>query len=185
MIRRVVTGHRGGKAVFVSDGTPPRSHAFEKIPGMASSFAWAAPANPRIGDDTEGESVFGETNFLPQHGQTRLTFLRIPPDSWVLRDDADVPGGLAEFAEHQPEMAAIREAADPGMHRTDTVDYVIVLDGEVYLELDDQQEVFLRQHDVVIQNGTRHAWRNRGDRPATLGVVLIGARRDDDSHCPH
>jgi quercetin dioxygenase-like cupin family protein len=63
------------------------------------------------------------------------------------------------------------------MHTTDTVDYGIVLEGEVWLELDDGQQIHLHPHDVVVQNGTRHAWRNRSDKPVRMAFVLIGARR--------
>jgi len=62
------------------------------------------------------------------------------------------------------------------MHTTPTVDYGIVLDGEIWLELDNET-VHLKRHDIVIQNGTRHAWRNKGTAPATLAFVLIGATR--------
>ena len=63
----------------------------------------------------------------------------------------------------------------PGMHTTDTIDFEVVLDGEVWLELDDGVEVHLRAGDTVVQNGTRHAWRNHGDTTARLAVFLIGA----------
>ena len=63
------------------------------------------------------------------------------------------------------------------MHKTDSVDYGILLDGEIWLELDDGKEVHLKRHDTVIQNGTRHAWRNRSDKPTTIALVLIGAGR--------
>jgi quercetin dioxygenase-like cupin family protein len=65
----------------------------------------------------------------------------------------------------------------PGMHTTDTVDFEVVLSGEVVLELDDGAEVTLRAGDTVVQNGTRHAWRNRGDVPAVIAVGIIGAVR--------
>ncbi|WP_245439801.1 cupin domain-containing protein [Microvirga aerophila] len=61
------------------------------------------------------------------------------------------------------------------MHRTCSVDYNIVLDGSIWLELDDGNETMLNQGDVVIQQATRHAWRNKGDRPATMAFVLVGA----------
>ena len=79
--------------------------------------------------------------------------------------------------EHMPELITKFEMDSPGMHTTDTVDYGIVLEGEVWLELDDGKEVHLRQHDVIVQNGTRHAWRNKSDKPVKLAFVLIGANR--------
>lgn len=65
----------------------------------------------------------------------------------------------------------------PGMHTTDSVDYGICLEGELYLELDDGEEVRLTPGACVVQRGTRHAWHNRSDRPALMCYVLIGADR--------
>ena len=72
------------------------------------------------------------------------------------------------------------EIDKPGMHTTDTVDYGILMEGEISLELDDVKVVALKPGDIVVQNGTRHAWRNSGDGPATLIFVLIGANRSND-----
>jgi quercetin dioxygenase-like cupin family protein len=63
------------------------------------------------------------------------------------------------------------------MHTTSTIDFEVVLEGEVWLELDDGKEVHLKPGDTVVQNGTRHAWRNHGTVPARLAVFLIGAPR--------
>ncbi len=69
------------------------------------------------------------------------------------------------------------EPDHPGMHTTDTVDLDLVVSGEVWLELDDGEEVQLRAGDCVVQNGTRHAWHNRTSEPAVLFVTLLGAAR--------
>ncbi|MCS0590863.1 cupin domain-containing protein, partial [Massilia norwichensis] len=69
------------------------------------------------------------------------------------------------------------EPDSPGMHTTDTVDYGVVLDGEIWLELDNQQETKVERHQVVVQQGTRHVWRNKSDRCTTMMFVLIGATR--------
>jgi quercetin dioxygenase-like cupin family protein len=61
------------------------------------------------------------------------------------------------------------------MHATPTVDYAVVLEGEIWLEVDDHQTVHVRRGDVVIQNGTRHGWRNKGSQSATMLFVLHGA----------
>ena len=63
------------------------------------------------------------------------------------------------------------------MHTTDTVDFDVIVSGEVYLELDDAAEVLLKKGDCVVQNGTRHAWRNRSRQPCVIAVTLVGAER--------
>jgi quercetin dioxygenase-like cupin family protein len=78
-----------------------------------------------------------------------------------------------------PGIAERFEPDNIGMHTTDTIDYGIVLSGEIWLEVDDGEKTRLRQHDVVIQNGTRHAWRNKSSAPATAAFVLIGVERKE------
>jgi quercetin dioxygenase-like cupin family protein len=69
------------------------------------------------------------------------------------------------------------EPAHPGMHTTDTVDFDVVISGEVWLELDDGAEVRLGPGDCVVQNGTRHRWHNRASRPCVIAVALLGMTR--------
>lgn len=66
---------------------------------------------------------------------------------------------------------------NPGMHTSDSIDYDVVMEGEIHLELDDGESKKLSRGDVVVQNGTRHAWRNKSDKPATMLFVLVGAHR--------
>ena len=68
------------------------------------------------------------------------------------------------------------EKEDPAMHNTNTVDYAVVYDGEICLELDDAKTIHLKRGDVVVQNGTRHAWRNKGAKPVTMLFFLNGAK---------
>jgi mannose-6-phosphate isomerase-like protein (cupin superfamily) len=75
-------------------------------------------------------------------------------------------------------LLAWADPANPGMHRTPSIDYDIVLTGTVGLELDDGTEVTLGPGDVVVQNGTRHRWHNRGDVTARVASVMIGARHE-------
>ena len=84
---------------------------------------------------------------------------------------------LAEVAEKLPGLADSLEVDHPGMHTTDTIDFELVVSREVWLELDDGKEVHLRAGDTVVQNGTRHAWRNKGTEPCRLVVFLVGANR--------
>ena len=83
----------------------------------------------------------------------------------------------AEMRETRPGRVEVLEPDHPGMHTTHTVDFDLVVSGEVWLELDDGAEVHLRAGDGVVQNGTRHAWRNRSDQPCVIAVALVGAAR--------
>jgi quercetin dioxygenase-like cupin family protein len=87
------------------------------------------------------------------------------------------PDVMATMNERLPGLLDAMEPDHPGMHTTDTIDFDIVLSGDVWLELDDGAEVKLSTGDCVIQNGTRHAWHNRSNAPTTMASALIGARR--------
>jgi hypothetical protein len=174
-VRRVVTGDVSGKSRFISDGQPPRSHDFVHIPGMCTSLVWATSAVPTVPPDGTDPSA-GATH-VPSAGETRLIVLTFPPDSVMARSDFDGSAAGGEYMQHVPDIWSKFEPDNPGMHRTDTVDYGIVLEGEVWLELDDGRELHLKAHDIVVQNGTRHAWRNKSDRPVKIAFVLIGAGR--------
>lgn len=174
-VRRVVTGNVGGKSRIVSDGGTRRSRAFKNIPGQSAALLWSTPGVPNLPSD--GGDVVSETSsYVPQQpGESRLMIVSFPPDSVMM--SIDPAAGFQEFAEHIPDLAAVMEPDNPGMHTTQTVDYGIVLEGEVWLELDDGKEVHLKPHDVVVQNGTRHAWRNKSDKPVKMAFILIGAKK--------
>ncbi|TWC95917.1 cupin domain [Sphingobium sp. AEW010] len=102
--------------------------------------------------------------------------LTLPPDSIYVDPAFDPMAAAAEHARNAPGLAELMEPSAPGFHTTETIDYVIVLDGEVVLEVDDDS-TRLHPGDCVVQLGSRHAWRNPTDRPATLAVVMLGAPR--------
>ncbi|HSW08468.1 cupin domain-containing protein [Aquabacterium sp.] len=176
-VRRVVTGiGPEGRSGVVSDAPAPRSAEFASVPGFASALIWSTPAGAAVGQGTPKDDS-PQVSFVPGPGETRLMMVKFPPDSVMMRPEFDGAAFGAEFARNAPGLAETFEMDHPGMHTTNSIDYDVVLDGEIVLELDDGREVILRQHDVVVQNGTRHAWRNRTDRPATMLFVLVGAGR--------
>ncbi|QPB22734.1 cupin domain-containing protein [Rhizobium sp. 007] len=174
--RRVVTGIRNGRSVFISDGLVPNAHLHESIPGFMTSVCWATQARPKL-QLNGSEPALPGIRITPSVGETRLMIVRFPPDSVMADPSFDPEAADAEQRLHLPGLAELFEHENPGMHMTDSIDYDIVLKGEIWLELDDGAEVHLRQGDVAIQCGTRHAWRNRGSSPATMAFVLIGAAR--------
>lgn len=180
MLRRVVAGQRNGKSVVLSDNEPPRTHEYKHIPGMSWSLIWSTSRDANIEQTlTNTEPVTQETTVFPAPGETRFLTLTIPPDSWAGRADFNPEAAGAELAEQMPDMAESFNTYGSPFHRSDSIDYAIVLDGEATLLLEDDVRVTVRQHDVVVQIGTVHGWINAGERPATLAFVLTGAERKD------
>ncbi|WP_341318127.1 cupin domain-containing protein [Paraburkholderia sp. IMGN_8] len=176
-IRRVVTGHNASGASTVAlDSPPPRSDAYQHIPGLVSRLVWATePAQAIPFDGTDPTPAVA--SFVPAVSGTRFLIVTFPPDSVFFAPGFDPQAAATENLAISPGLAELFE--EDGMHATPTVDYGIVLDGEIWLELDEGRAELMRKHEVVVQNGTRHAWRNKSDRPATLAFVLIGARRSE------
>jgi len=176
-VRRVVAGiGPEGRSGVVSDGPAPRAAAYQAVPGFASALIWSTPAGATVGRGAPNDDSL-HASFVPGPGETRLMFVTFPPDAVMMRPDFDPVAFGAEFARNAPGLAERFEIEHPGMHTTDSIDYDVVLEGEIVIEFDDGQEVALHPHDVVVQHGTRHAWRNRSDKPAKMLFVLVGARR--------
>ena len=177
-IRRVVaaTGSNG-KALVISDGPAPRSIEFQSAPGLAAALVWSAHLGGTISRGDKIADRSGDVGFVPGEGESILIFATYPPESSMMRADFDAAAFGREFATLLPGLAETIEPDHPGMHTTDSIDYCIVLDGEITLELDDGNETLLRKHDVVVQHGNRHAWRNKSDQPATILFVLSGVKR--------
>ncbi|UJW81224.1 cupin domain-containing protein [Hydrogenophaga sp. SL48] len=173
-LQRVVTGHdTDGESCFVQQSAPPRTDAYTSIPGMVSRLVWATGSQSCLPHDDE-DPTLQVSNFVPNPGETRFLIVTFPPDSVFASPDFNEQAAIQENLALSPGLA---ERFEPdGMHATPTIDYCIVLDGEIWLELDGGRASHLRQHDVAIQNGTRHAWRNKSNRSATLAFVLIGAQ---------
>ena len=173
-VRRVVTGHNAeGKAVFASD-EEVEPVTVSLFPGIEFHRLWGADDTPKL--PTDGTPTSQQQYFPPPSG-FRWGFFTLPPASDAVLGDVDINAALAELEEKLPGMAGHMEPDAPGMHTTHTVDFEVVLSGEVVLELDDGAEVTLKQGDTVVQNGTRHAWHNRGDVPVVIAVGIIGANR--------
>ncbi len=172
-IRRVVTGHdQSGASMVTHDGAAPRSDAYRHIPGMMSRLVWATEPAPALPAD-HSDPTLSVASIVPPQSGTRFLVVTFPPDSVFFAPDFDPAAAAAENLAISPGLAELFEP--DGMHTTPTIDYGIVLEGEIWLELENGRAELLRRHDVVVQNGTRHAWRNKSERPATLAFVLIGA----------
>lgn len=177
-IRRVVAGTGvDGKSKVIVDGIAPRSVEFTSMPGYAAALLWSTEPSEGISADANLVDRTGEVGFVPPEGGSRLVMVTIPPDSVMTRADVDLAAFGSEAVRLLPGLADKFEPDHLGMHKTDSIDYDVVLEGEVTVEFDDGKEVLLHKHDVLVQHGNRHAWRNRTEQPATVLFVLLGARR--------
>ncbi len=174
MVRRIVTGTRAGKSVVVSDGPVSNTHDFTSVPGFQTTLAWQLPAAPAVPDDGI-DPVATVSNLLPGVGGSSLIIVQFPPDSVMERADFNAQAAGAEYAAYLPGLVDTFDPDGSGMHQTQTVDYDLILAGELWLELDDGEVRHLQAGDIVIQNGTRHAWRNRSQQVAIMAAVLLGA----------
>jgi len=172
-IRRVVTGHGpDGKAKVASD-TEVDGITAALFPGMEFHRVWGADTAPTFPDDGSGRQSLA---YFPPVGGFRFGIFTLPPDG-VPVAQLDMKLARREVEEKLPGLLEYLEPDHPGMHTTDTIDFEYIVSGEVWLELDDGVEVHLRAGDTVVQNGTRHAWRNKSSEPCHIVVCLIGAHR--------
>jgi hypothetical protein len=176
--RRIVTGNVNGKSVVQSD-EPLQAYEFKTVPGYEHTLIWVNPATPDL--TKEQESYRYPDSVIPGPGGTSLHFVTFPPGSVFADPSFDAEGAQEEALVRLPGLADHFEKEDPGMHKTNNVDYSVVYDGEMWLELDDGETLHLRRGDVVVQNGTRHAWRNEGTNPVTMLFFLNGAKAVETS----
>lgn len=173
-VRRIVTGKdASGKSVVISDGPSPREMILEHTPGFVSSPLWRLDGIPDLTVDARHDAIAAGGSMVTAAGGSSFWLITFPPDSSMADWDPVVAG--PEMVEASPGIAERMEPDNPGMHETPTLDYVTVVSGTVSLELDDGQIVDLTTGDTVVQQGARHAWRNRTDQPAIISVVLLGA----------
>jgi mannose-6-phosphate isomerase-like protein (cupin superfamily) len=178
--RRIVTGHdAGGTARLVSDGPPERIIQVGGERGATFFELWNTRETPALIDRASDEPVEDGLVLAPPPGGTRIRIIDFPPESEEIRQ-LDAAGARQAFSTMGGAAAShFKEGGShPLMHRTRTVDYGIVLDGELTLILDDEETV-IRTGDVVIQRGTNHAWANRSGRICRMAFVLIDGQFTD------
>jgi hypothetical protein len=181
-IRRIVTGHDAdGRAVITQDGPPPQVlRDFGGQSGLAFTEIWSTEAAPApVGDGAD--PTLRPLQLAPPASGTLVRFVDIPPEpegGMVLtQSEREALFGAIGGAD-----AHVAGAAHATMHRTETIDYGILVAGELFLVVDDG-EVALRPGDVVVQRGTAHAWSNRSGAMARMMFVLVDGRFDPE--LPH
>ena len=162
-IRRVVTGiDQDGQAIFTSDGPAPFTKASDLLGGWAVDIWEMALIPPGLSDDGDLTTGGG----FPKEGSLVFRMVKMPAES-VLRANP-------EEAEEYMGGPIDLDSDDFGMHRSDTVDLIIILSGEVWAVMGNGDETLLKPGDTLVQRGTVHTWRNRGSEPCVMAAVLVG-----------
>ncbi|HLX79560.1 MAG TPA: cupin domain-containing protein [Burkholderiales bacterium] len=169
-IRRLVTGDDAqGRSGIIEDAPAAAVRTVAERPGYRSVNLWRTGEMPvKIGAP---DAAQGHKGILPPKHGSILRIIDFPPEP---ADPAERQrriqatfGGMFSDATHDK-----REGAHPGMHRTETVDYAIILEGEIWAVMD-KEETLMRAGDVLIQRGTNHAWANRSQKTARIAFVLM------------
>lgn len=175
VVRRIVTGHdKAGKAIVISDGPTPNVFKPPARPGVQIMNCWRVGESPaRLAGNAEAVPPDSRVSLEPGDNGSVFRVIDFPPEKdWI--DKVDRAAAHASFAAFGAAHAADSSAKPPHplMHKTETIDYAICLEGEMHLVLDDS-EVLVRTGDVVVQRGTNHAWSNRSDRNCRMAFILI------------
>ncbi|MDB5406481.1 MAG: cupin domain protein [Rhodospirillales bacterium] len=171
-LRRIVTGHdESGKAIVVFDDDVPNK-VMRPETGIVANWVWisaSTPADITLAADTSSE----RRGLNPPPGGSIFRIVDFPPTA-----------GGEENLDHHAISSSLgldqssskrRPATHPLMHFTETLDYAIVMSGEIDMMLDDST-VHLKAGDVIVQQATNHAWINRGTEPCRIAFVLIDAK---------
>jgi mannose-6-phosphate isomerase-like protein (cupin superfamily) len=180
-VRRVVTGHDAqGRAIIQQDGAVPRVQRIGGPNGPLFYEVWNTRDTPAPIDRASGEPPEDGIQLAPPKRGTRIRVLDIPPEDASIK--AVTPEqAQAHFAEVGAATASSHKASDSRhayMHRTETVDYGIVLEGEVTLIMDEGETV-VSAGDIIVQRGTNHGWANRSGRNCRIAFILIDGEFTD------
>jgi quercetin dioxygenase-like cupin family protein len=178
--KRALTGRdEAGKSVFKSFDVTPKVVEIDANPGLTFYELYMTEGVPRL-TGTEADPMLSGTKAFPGPGGTMFRLISYPPrrpEGWKPPPGVTFESGLKEMTEKIPGMGDHFERGAPGMHTSDTIDYGVVVRGEMTLELDDGQKIHLRQGDCIVQNGTRHRWRNPLTEPCLMAFISIGGKR--------
>jgi mannose-6-phosphate isomerase-like protein (cupin superfamily) len=170
-VRRVITGHDAqGLSTFIADGEAPNVKEMPSFPGLALTDLWETKGAP-ASNEGSADAAARPVHLEPPKSGTLVRIVEFPPDSTRPQNSDGSAGFKAIGAGH----AQAKKSSDPMMHRTGTVDYIIVLKGEIHAVMENG-ETLLKPGDVLIQRGTMHSWSVRGNEPCIVAAILVNAK---------
>jgi hypothetical protein len=168
-VRRIVTGHDAeGRSIFLEDGPAPNVFRPSHSPNVGLTNLWLTDALPASNGDGPDPTAQPFRLEPPANGNV-VRIVEFPPDK-----ERNYGNQAEVFRQYGAAQAHDAKARHPGFHKTQSIDYAIVVEGEIWA-LMDVGETLMKTGDVLIQRGTNHAWSNRSDRPARVCFVLNGA----------
>ncbi len=182
--RRIVTGHNAaGEATLIEDASPPRAARIGGDIGPVFYEVWSTRETPARIDRASGEPPESGIVLAPPRNGTRIRVLDFPPEDERVKhlSSEDARAHFAQVGASNAHTASMSRHAF--MHRTETIDYGIVIEGEITLILDDT-ETTVRAGDIVIQRGTNHGWANRSGKNCRIAFILIDGKFDADLAAP-
>jgi mannose-6-phosphate isomerase-like protein (cupin superfamily) len=179
-IYRVVTGHdENGNAIILENGPLNTVMDLEAVPGTKFHEVWNTSDTPAPITNAQTDPTLGPVVLPPMKAGTRIRFVDIPPDTeeFLTQGKGKMKDMFSKVGDE--DASTVKEdSPHPLMHRTESVDYGIVIDGELTLIVDNG-EAILKPGSVVIQCGTNHAWANRSGKMCRILFILIGGQYDD------
>lgn len=170
-IRRILTGHDAeGRSTIIADGFAQNVKEIPGIPGLALTDLWETAGAP-ASNEGHADAAARPVRLEPPPNGTIFRVVEFPPDAaWRKRSGAHVAFDSIGAGHTQD-----RGSHDAMMHKTSTVDYAIVLKGEIHAVME-KGETLMRAGDVLVQRGTNHSWSVRGNKPAVVAFILVSAK---------
>lgn len=171
--RRIVTGHNeSGQSVFVSDGPAPNLLQPGSTANVGLFNLWVVPGMPAsYSGNADTATADAKITLSPPTGGAVFRIVELPPDSqraWDKQREVFKSYG-------NPEALDQSTPRHPGFHKTESIDFAVVLEGEVWA-LMDVGETLMRAGDTLIQRGTNHAWSNRTEAPVRIAFILVSSQ---------
>jgi mannose-6-phosphate isomerase-like protein (cupin superfamily) len=167
--RRVVTGKdASGKAIVLSDETLS-AHGRPEL-GIAPTLLWVTETSPA---QVRKDVNLPQVRIAPPPNGTIFRVMELAPEQTITASDEARLQAMRQM-QVTPEGAQLEHPRHPGMHCTKSIDYALILSGEVDMLLDDA-DVHLKAGDVIVQQATNHAWVNRGSVPCRIAFILVDA----------
>ncbi|NVK72340.1 MAG: cupin domain-containing protein [Oceanospirillaceae bacterium] len=179
-IYRVVTGHdEQGNAIILENGPLNTVMDLEAVPGTRFHEVWNTSETPAHITYTQEDPTLGPVVLPPMQSGTRIRFVDVPPDTEeFLTQGKDKMKAMFSTVGDEGASTVKEDSPHPLMHRTESVDYGIVIEGELTLIVD-KDEAILKPGSVVVQRGTNHAWANRSGKMCRVLFILVGGQYDE------